>query len=104
MAKKRKGLPGKKGIPGTKTYIRVVRLGKWFPPGDPLAASVARLSILREDFMLELRGIYANSIAALDTHSDAWRRMYFFRSSVRTLWEIPGALTTIRANAEFKRI
>lgn len=104
MVRKHKRLPGKKGIPGTTTYIRVVRLGRWFPAGDPLAASMARLSILREDFMLELRGIYATSITALDTHSDAWRRMYFFRSSVRTLWEIQGTLTTIRANPEFKRI
>src|SRR5882762_8625753 len=71
MSKERKGPRGKKGIPGTTTYIRVVRLGKWFPAGDPLAAAIARLSILREDFMLELRGIYAKSITALDTHSDA---------------------------------
>jgi hypothetical protein len=65
---------------------------------------MARLMILREDFMLELRGLYATSISALDTHSDAWRRMYFFRSAVRTLWEIQGTLTTIRSNPEFKRI
>jgi hypothetical protein len=104
MARKHRKLPGKKGIPGTTTYIRVVRLAKWFPAGDPLAASIARLSILREDLMLELRGIHANSIAALDTHSDHWRRMYFFRNSVRTLWEIQGALTAIRSNKEFKRI
>jgi len=82
----------------------VVRLGKWFPADDPLAASVARLSILREDFLLELRGIYAHSISALDTHSDAWRRIYFFRNSVRTLWEIQGAFTAIRKNLEFQRI
>ncbi|SRR5258708_2816713 len=104
MARKHKRLPGKKGIPGTTTYIRVVRLGKWFPAGDPLAASIARLSILREDFMLELRGLHASSIALLDVHSDAWRQMYFFRSSVRTLWEIQGTLTTIRSNPEFKQI
>src|SRR5260370_27128549 len=104
MTRRHKKLPGKKGIPGTTTYIRVVRLSKWFLAGDPLAASMARLSILREDFMLELRGIYASSITALDTHSDAWRRMYFFRSSVRTLWEIQGTLTTIRTNPEFRRI
>jgi hypothetical protein len=104
MARKHRKLPGKRGIPGTTTYIRVVRLGKWFPAGNPLAASIARLSILREDFMLELRGIHANSIMALDTHSDHWRRMYFFRNSVRTLWEIQGALTAIRSNAEFKQI
>lgn len=104
MARKHRKLPGKKGIPGTRTYIRVVRLGKWFPARDPLAASMARLMILREDFMLELRGIHARSIPLLDVHSDTWRQMYFFRSSVRTLWEIQGTLTTIRTNREFKRI
>ncbi len=104
MARKHRKLPGKKGIPGTTTYIRVVRLAKWFPGGDPLAASIARLSILREDFLLELRGLHASSIPLLDVHSDAWRQMYFFRSSVRTLWEIQGTLTTIRSNPELKRI
>ena len=82
----------------------MVRLGKWFPAGDSLASAMACLSILREDFMLELRGIYPRSITALDTHSDSWRRMYFFRCSVRTLWEIQGAFTTIRTNPEFKHI
>jgi len=104
MARKHRKLPGKKGIPGTRTYIRVVRLGKWFPARDPPAGSMARLMILREDFMLELRGIHARSIPLLDVHSNIWRQMYFFRSSVRTLWEIQGTLTTIRTNREFKRI
>lgn len=88
----------------TRTYIRVVRLGKWFPPGDPLAASVARLVILREDFMVELRGILASTLPELDEHSEHRRRTYFFRNSIRTLWEIQGALTAIRMNPDFKRI
>jgi hypothetical protein len=88
----------------TKTYIRSIRLGKWFPPGAKLAVSIARLIILREDFMLELHGIIAENLDELDGHSAQWRRTYFFRSSVRTLCEIQGALTTIRMNPEFKRI
>lgn len=83
-------------------YIRAVRLGRWFPPRDELAALIARLMILREDFMLELYGIHAESLPELDVHSEQWRRTYFFRASVRTLWEIQGCLTTIRMNKEFK--
>jgi hypothetical protein len=88
----------------TKIFIRSIRLGQWFPAADPLAASIARLVILREDFMLEGRGIRARNIPELDEHSDSWRQVYFFRNIIRTLWEIQGALTTIRMNAEFKRI
>lgn len=87
-----------------RTFIRVIRLGKWFPPGDKLAAAIARLIILREDLMLELRGIKAPKLPELDEHSEQWRRLFFFRSSIRTLWEIQGTLTTIRMNPEFKRI
>jgi hypothetical protein len=85
-------------------YIRVVRLGKWFPPHDPLAASIARLVILREDFLLELKAILANSLPELDEHSPEWRHIYFFRSSIRTLWEIQGTFTTIRMSPAFKQI
>lgn len=84
------------------TYIRAIRLGRWFPPGDELAASIARLVILREDFMLELHGIHAESLPELDQHSEQWRRTYFFRASVRTLREIRGCLTRISMNKEFK--
>lgn len=88
----------------SKIYVRSIRLGKWFPPNDPLAASIARLVILREDFMLEARGILARNVSELDAHSEEWRRIYFFRNIIRTLWEIQGALTTIRMNPEFKRM
>jgi hypothetical protein len=44
---------------------RVVVLTKWFPPGDALAAKIARLCILREDFLLEMTGIYTEEIKEL---------------------------------------
>ncbi len=54
--------------------------------------------------MLEMRGMHADSINSLDQHSEAWRRLYFFRSAVRTLWEIKGANTKIRMDPEFKNM
>jgi hypothetical protein len=39
-----------------KMHIRTVNLKKWFPGNDILAAQVARLCILREDFLFELEG------------------------------------------------
>jgi hypothetical protein len=88
----------------SRIYIRSIRLAKWFPRADALAVCIARLVILREDFMLEARGIRAEHSPELDEHSDGWRRIYFFRNIIRTLWEIQGAFTTIRINPEFKRI
>jgi hypothetical protein len=38
--------------------FRIIKLRKWFPADDPLAVPVARLCILREDFLLEMRGVY----------------------------------------------
>jgi hypothetical protein len=86
-----------------KTYVREMRLRRWFPPRDRFAATVARLCILREDFALEMWGIHASGIKALDKHSAQWRRMYFWRSLVRTLWEIRRALETLLTVTEFKR-
>ena len=61
---------------------------------------VARLCILREDYLLELQGLIktdfnsfdvSSSVSkpdSLDGNSPSWRRIYFFRKSLRTLNEI----------------
>src|SRR5260370_4670281 len=79
----------------------IVRIHKWFPPHDPLAARVARLCILREDFAIEMQGVYQEEIKELDSHSAAWRRVYFIRNLVRTLMEIESTIHGLRSNAEF---
>ena len=84
------------------TIIREIKLGQWFPPNDPLAMQIARLCVLREYYLLEMRGLTSGDLRELDTHSDAWRRLYFLFNSVRTLWEIQGAITVICGNTEFK--
>jgi hypothetical protein len=88
----------------TRKHIRVVALRKWFPPKDPLAVFMARLCILREDCMLEFHGMFPEEIPELDEHSSQWRRLYFFRNSIRTLMEIFGVVQGMQSNAEFKRI
>lgn len=87
-----------------KTYIRQMKLRRWFPPHDRYAATIARLCILREDFGLELWGLYAGHIKKLDSHSADWRRLYFWRNLVRTLEEIRRTLEFLSTDKEFKKV
>jgi hypothetical protein len=50
----------------TKTYVRQIKVRRWFPAGDPFAAHIARLCILREDFTIEMSGIDASEITKMD--------------------------------------
>lgn len=81
---------------------RIVELTRWFPPNDPLAAKIARLCILREDFLLEMNGTYMEEIKELDGLSEEWRRLYFIRNLIRTLREIEGGIQRLLSDAEFK--
>jgi len=87
-----------------QAHIRHINLRNWFPPDDPIAVLVVRLCVLREDYLLELQGLIkkdfnvfdpsmsASKADSLDGNSPSWRRIYFFRSSVRTLNEIRNAV------------
>jgi|SRR6516225_7307294 hypothetical protein len=81
-----------------------VKLRKWFPPDDRLAAKVARLSILREDFALEMHGVYTENIEVLDGHSEPWRRLYFLRNLIRTLLEIRSGMESVVNDTDFKTL
>jgi hypothetical protein len=48
-----------------------IKLAQWFPPNDPLAMQIARLCVLREYYMLEMRGLTSGDLRELDVHSDA---------------------------------
>jgi hypothetical protein len=88
----------------SKSIILQINLRKWFPPDDQFAAHVARLCILREDFALEMAGIHDDEIASLDGNQVIWRKMYFWRNLVRTLYEIRNTLRRIEAIDEFRQI
>src|SRR6266404_2451828 len=83
-------------------HVSIIKIRKWFPPHDPLAAKIARLCILREDLMLEMEGIFTEDIRELDDHSAEFRRMYFLRNLVRTQIELSGAIQVLLRNQEFK--
>lgn len=87
----------------TRTYIRIVKLRKWFPPRDRFATCMARLCILREDLYLEMMGVWKKRIPILDEHSTLWRQMFFWRSLVKTIWEIRKTIETLNTIPEFKR-
>ena len=77
-----------------RTRIHQINFSEWFPPNDVVAVVVARLCILRQDYLLELQGmvtrggIDGQGFPQLDENSSEWRRIYFFRNSLRTLFEI----------------
>jgi hypothetical protein len=60
------------------------------------------LCILREDFLLELRGIVGEDFSALDTNDAASRRLYFWRNSLRTLTEIQDDLNRLNREPAFR--
>src|SRR6267143_7232247 len=83
-----------------KTRTWNIKLRAWFPPHDPVATAIAALCILREDYVLDLQGLskwdgkieeYGRPLGGfpeLDENSPGWRRLYFFRNSLRALREI----------------
>jgi hypothetical protein len=83
------------------TIVRQIMLRRWFPADDPFAACVARMTILREDFAIELMGIYEAEIAPLDGNTSEYRRVYFWRNLVRTAFEISSVLRRLKSLPEF---
>ena len=63
---------------------------------------MARLCILREDFLLELYGITNDQIERLDDNHGAYRRNYFWRNSLRTLEEIRGVMNGLGSETTFR--
>jgi len=84
-----------------KMCIWHIPVRQWFPPDDALSGIMARLCILREDLFLELQGITAETIERLDDNGDGWRDTYFFRNSMRTLFEMRRALHLLKKNKDF---
>jgi hypothetical protein len=54
--------------------------------------------------MVEFRGLTPENIAALDSSSLEWRKLYFLRNSIRTLYEIFRVVDAMQRNPEFRRI
>jgi hypothetical protein len=86
----------------TASHVSTVKLLKWFPPEDPLAAKIARLCILREDMLLEMQGFYAEEIRELDESSSRFRRVYLSRRLLLTLAELEGAIQTLLRDRHFR--
>ena len=88
----------------SKIYVHQMKLRKWFPPRDRFATCVMRLCILREDLFIEMAGVQATQIKKLDGHSVLWRRMYFWRSLVKTVSEFRSTIETLRMLPEFREV
>jgi hypothetical protein len=82
--------------------IKPIKLHVWFPSHNPVAAAVARLCVLREDLFIELHGIIAERFEHLDANLSEFRRLYFWRNSLRTLNEIRDSLNQVNAQKRFR--
>jgi len=88
----------------TPAKVFIVRLAKWFPLDDPLAVKVARLCIIREDMMLEMRNILLKETEEEDETSFQRRRTYFLRNLVRSLMELSSAIHRRLNDSAFKAL
>lgn len=98
-----------------RTIISHIRIKEWFPPEDPIAIHLATLCVLREDYLLELSGMihgdetigasqptYGGPEVGIDENSVSWRRVYFYRNSLRTLFEIRSELESAYGKPKFR--
>jgi len=98
-----------------KSRIRWISPRRWFPADDPIATSIAKLCILREDIYIEFLALAADDITislpdipegskppGLDDNGAEYRRIYFLRASLRTLGEVRGAVTVLWRNTQFR--
>ena len=102
------------GFSHRKSWLRHIALSNWFPGNDPVATVVARLCILREDYLLELEGLIKEDFNpfdvsspvskpdSLDGNSLSWRRLYFFRNSLKSLNEIRNSAERLFVDREHK--
>jgi hypothetical protein len=60
------------------------------------------MTILREDFAIELMGLYEDQLASLDGNTKEYRKVYFWRNMVRTLFEIRSVLLRLNELSEFR--
>ena len=86
----------------SRTHFRHIYLRRWFPPHDPIAVTIARLCILREDLLLEGQAIRQAEIKPLDTNGEFSRRLYFWRNSFRTLDSIKSAVHNLKCQKPFR--
>jgi hypothetical protein len=84
--------------------IRNIKLFKWFPKENELAAYMARLCVLREDFFLELSCANEDNIPLMDGNGIEWRKMYSFRALCKTIMEVLSVVERLSMNKEFKRL
>jgi hypothetical protein len=87
-----------------RLHIKPLKIGKVFPPKDKLAATIARMCILREDAMIEMLAILEDDLGKLDRPDAKNRKFYFLRNLIKTHSELCSAIQTLLMNPEFKQL
>jgi hypothetical protein len=92
-------------VPRIRT--RYIDLTATFPKDDPLARLMMRAVVLWSDARFELIGLRhdereSDGLATLDKISTAYRRLFFFRASVRTLYSVLKLITALERQPVFR--
>lgn len=83
---------------------RYVKFSRWFPHDDPLAVKIARLCIIREDLVMEVRNLRASRAGAEDEFDAHARGIYSFRNFVRILQEFSSTVNSLASDERFERL
>ena len=86
------------------TEIRIVPIRSWFPSHNPLAVTIARLCVLREDMLVEMEAAYRKGWNQDEDEGNMVRRMYFLRNLIRTQSEVSSGIRELMGNGEFSAL
>src|SRR5260370_21912695 len=84
--------------------LHAKNLQRVFNDGSLLQAHIARLCVLFEDLRIETYGIIEESLPSLDFTDEAYRRNYFLRRSIATVFELAEELRLLDQLDDFKKI
>lgn len=88
----------------SKTRVKDLRRIFTLPSKRLLHAHIARLSVLYEDLRIETYGTVEESLRALDSNDAPYRKNYFLRRSIATLFEFAEEIRLLDKLADFDEI
>src|SRR6185295_17600985 len=88
------------------THCRYAYLQELLPAGGSdtqISARIARVCVLYEDLRIEVLAMAEKRISRLDQNGDRFRRLYFLRRSIASLFEFAEALRLLLSGRNFLR-
>jgi hypothetical protein len=88
----------------SKTLVKDLQRVFTLPSKKLLHAHIARVSVLYEDLRIEADGMVEESLPALDSNGAPYRKNYFLRRSIATLFEFAQEIRLLDELADFEEV